>query len=218
MEQRLQSYYFDQILPQWLLRISSIEPKNSRARQAPRARIAASPTGASVQHIAFPTDIYYSNSLQIPRLQKIVLNRGLGDVSPKILESSLQEFQKITGQKALIQYSKKSIAGFHLRKKMPVGVSVTLRRSLMYGFLDRLINLALPRIRDFPGLSVQSFDGRGNYNFGLDEQLMFPEINYDQIQQIRGMDIAIVTTAKTDREGFVLLQAFGMPFQKTSFS
>lgn len=203
MVQRLQSFYFDQILPQWLLRfdsVSSIEPKKHSS------------------HIESPpqADIYYSNSYQIPRLQKIVLNRGLGDASPKILESSLQEFQKITGQKALIQYSKKSIAGFHLRKKMPVGVSVTLRRSFMYGFLDRLINLALPRIRDFSGLSVQSFDGRGNYNFGLDEQLMFPEINYDQIQQIRGMDIAIVTTAKTDREGFALLQAFGMPFQKSS--
>ena len=121
----------------------------------------------------------------------------------------------ISGQKALIQYSKKSIAGFHLRKKMPVGVSVTLRRNFMYGFLDRLINLALPRIRDFPGLSLKSFDGCGNYNFGLDEQLMFPEVHYDQIQQIRGMDIAIVTTAQTDREGFALLQAFGMPFQKS---
>nr|AYC64319.1 ribosomal protein L5 [Pseudochlorodesmis sp. HV01306a] len=163
-------------------------------------------------------DIQYSNSYQIPKLKKIVLNRGLGDASQntKVLESSLQEFQKITGQKALIHYSKKSIAGFHLRKKMPVGVAVTLRRNFMYGFLDRLINLALPRIRDFPGLPLQSFDGCGNYNFGLDEQLMFPEIHYDQIQQIRGMDIAIVTTAKNDREGFALLQAFGFPFQQSS--
>nr|AYC63937.1 ribosomal protein L5 [Flabellia petiolata] len=160
----------------------------------------------------------YSNPSQVPRLNKIVLNRGLGDASQntKILESSLKEFQKITGQKALIQYSKKSVAAFHLRKKMPIGVRVTLRRNFMYGFLDRLINLALPRIRDFPGLPLESFDGCGNYNFGLDEQLMFPEIQYDQIQQIRGMDIAIVTTAKTDSEGFALLQAFGMPFQKSS--
>nr|AOP19083.1 ribosomal protein L5 [Halimeda discoidea] len=154
----------------------------------------------------------YSNSLQIPRLEKIVLNRGLGAQNTQIFESSLQELQTITGQKALIQYSKKSIAGFHLRKKMPVGVAVTLRKNFMYGFLDRLINLALPRIRDFPGLSLKSFDGRGNYNFGLDEQLMFPEIHYDQIQQIRGMDITIVTTAQTDQEGLALLQEFGMPF------
>nr|YP_009519675.1 ribosomal protein L5 [Udotea flabellum]AYC65663.1 ribosomal protein L5 [Udotea flabellum] len=174
MTQRLQNYFFEQILSQW--------PEK--------------------------------NPSQIPRLQKIVLNRGLGDVNTQIFESSLEEFQKITGQKALIRYSKKSIAGFHLRKKMPVGISVTLRRNFMYGFLDRLINLALPRIRDFPGLPLHSFDGYGNYNFGLDEQLMFPEIHYDQIQQIRGMDIAIVTTAKTDSEALALLQAFGMPFQK----
>ena len=158
----------------------------------------------------------YPHLSQVPKLQKIVLNRGLGDVSQNIFDSSLQEFQKITGQKALLQYSKKSIAGFQLRKKMPVGIAVTLRRDFMYGFLDRLINLALPRIRDFPGLSLQSFDGCGNYNFGLDEQLMFPEISYDQIQQVRGMDIAIVTTAKTDKEGFMLLQAFGLPFQRSS--
>ena len=198
MAQRLQSYFFDYIRPSWL---------NYSVQQPDLLKINPS----------FPTDIYYSNPSQIPRLQKIVLNRGLGDASKntKILESSLREFQIISGQKALIQYSKKSIAGFHLRKKMPVGVSVTLRRNFMYGFLDRLINLALPRIRDFPGLSLKSFDGCGNYNFGLDEQLMFPEVHYNQIQQIRGMDIAIVTTAKTDREGLALLQAFGMPFQKS---
>lgn len=144
-------------------------------------------------------------------LEKIVLNRGLS--SQNTVESSLQEFQIITGQKALIKYSKKSIAGFNLRKKMPIGVTVTLRKNFMYGFLDRLINLALPRIRDFPGLPLQSFDGWGNYNFGLDEQLMFPEIHYDQIQQIRGMDITIVTTVHTDQEGVALLKQFGMPFR-----
>ena len=200
MTQRLQSYFFDQIIPFW--RISgqmALGPLESSKTVDAKAKI------VSLQ------------AAKIPRLKKIVLNRGLGDASQntKFLESSLGEFQKITGQKALIQYSKKSIAGFHLRKKMPVGISVTLRRNFMYGFLDRLINLALPRIRDFPGLSLKSFDGCGNYNFGLDEQLMFPEIHYDQIQQIRGMDIAIVTTAKTDREGFTLLQAFGMPFQQS---
>lgn len=150
------------------------------------------------------------------QLKKIVLNRGLGDASKNtnIVESSLREFQQITGQKALIRYSKKSIAGFNIRQKTPVGISVTLRRSWMYDFLDRLIHLALPRLRDFTGLSERSFDGCGNYNFGLDEQLMFPEIHYDQIQQIRGMDIAIVTTALTDSEGFQLLQKLGLPFQK----
>ena len=216
MPQRLQSYFFDYILPSWSDSVvqqtdfsktdnSFLQPKY--AEKYTDLRLSEKP----------PTDVYYSHPSQIPRLQKIVLNRGLGDASKntKILESSLREFQMISGQKALIQYSKKSIAGFHLRKKMPVGVSVTLRRNFMYGFLDRLINLALPRIRDFPGLSLKSFDGCGNYNFGLDEQLMFPEVHYDQIQQIRGMDIAIVTTAQTDREGFALLQAFGMPFQKS---
>ena len=150
---------------------------------------------------------------QIPQLQKIVINRGIGEASTEIFDSSLYEFRKITGQKALIRYSKKPIAGFNLKKKIPIGISITLRRNFMYGFLDRLINLALPRIRDFTGLSLKSFDGCGNYNLGLDEQLMFPEIHYDKIQQIRGMDIAIVTTAKTDSEALILLQALGMPFQ-----
>nr|AYC64015.1 ribosomal protein L5 [Halimeda micronesica] len=182
---RLQTYFLNNILPRWLK---------------------SSPTN---------TVIHYSNSLQVPRLEKIVLNRGApaSSGSQLIFESSLQEFQKISGQKALIHYSKKSIAGFNLRKKMPVGVAVTLRKNFMYGFLDRLINLALPRIRDFPGLPLQSFDGLGNYNFGLDEQLMFPEIHYDHIQQIRGMNITIVTTAQTDQEGLALLKEFGMPFR-----
>lgn len=208
MTQRLQSYFYDQILPQWLTDSST----NASDREFSKKK-------NETLKIVLATENFhanYSNISQVPKLKKIVLNRGLGDAThnSKILESSLQEFQKITGQKALIQYSKKSIAGFHLRKKMPVGVSVTLRRNFMYGFLDRLINLALPRIRDFSGLSLQSFDGCGNYNFGIDEQLMFPEIHYDQIQQIRGMDITLVTTAKTDREGLALLRAFGMPFQK----
>ena len=200
MTQRLQNYFFDKIIPFW-----------RSSGQMALGHLDISKT------VDAQAKIVSLREAKIPRLKKIVLNRGLGDASQntKFLESSLREFQKITGQKALIQYSKKSIAGFHLRKKMPVGISVTLRRNFMYGFLDRLINLALPRIRDFPGLSLKSFDGCGNYNFGLDEQLMFPEIHYDQIQQIRGMDIAIVTTAKTDREGFTLLQAFGMPFQQS---
>lgn len=200
MTQRIQNYFFDKILPQVLVS-SKVENKSKQLEKQDQIAL---------------SEFYYLNETQVPKLEKIVLNRGLGDASqnPKILESSLQEFQKITGQKAITNYSKKSIASFNLRKKMPIGVSVTLRRNFMYGFLDRLINLALPRIRDFPGLSLHSFDGSGNYSFGLDEQLMFPEINYDQIKQIRGMDIVIVTTAKTDKESFALLQAFGMPFQK----
>jgi large subunit ribosomal protein L5 len=157
----------------------------------------------------------YKNTLQTPRIQKIVINRGLGDASQnaKILESSLKELTIIAGQKGVITRSKKAIAGFKLRQKMPVGVSVTLRGERMYGFLDRLINLALPRIRDFQGISPKSFDGHGNYSLGLEEQLMFPEIDYDKIDQIRGMDISIITTSKNDQEGFALLKEFGMPFK-----
>ena len=158
----------------------------------------------------------YKNPLQAPRLEKIVINRGLGDASQNanLVEPCLQELSSISGQKGVVTRSKKSIAGFKLREKTPVGVSVTLRGDRMYCFLDRLINLALPRIRDFQGISVKSFDGQGNYSFGLNEQLMFPEIEYDKIQQIRGMDISIVTTSKTDVEGFALLTAFGMPFKQ----
>ena len=157
----------------------------------------------------------YKNTLQAPRIQKVVINRGLGDASQnaKILDSSLKELTIIAGQKGVITRSKKAIAGFKLRQKMPVGVSVTLRGERMYGFLDRLINLALPRIRDFQGISPKSFDGHGNYSLGLEEQLMFPEIDYDKIDQIRGMDISIITTSKNDQEGLALLKEFGMPFK-----
>lgn len=157
----------------------------------------------------------YKNQLQAPRIKKIVINRGLGDASQnaKILDSSLKELTIIAGQKGIITRSKKAIAGFKLRQKMPVGVSVTLRGERMYGFLDRLINLALPRIRDFQGISSKSFDGHGNYSLGLEEQLMFPEIDYDKIDQVRGMDISIITTSKNDQEGLALLKEFGMPFK-----
>ena len=157
----------------------------------------------------------YKNTLQAPRIQKVVINRGLGDASQnaKILDSSLKELTIIAGQKGVITRSKKAIAGFKLRQKMPVGVSVTLRGERMYGFLDRLINLALPRIRDFQGISPKSFDGHGNYSLGLEEQLMFPEIDYDKIDQIRGMDISIITTSRSDQEGLALLKEFGMPFK-----
>nr|YP_009367640.1 ribosomal protein L5 [Pseudocharacium americanum]YP_009367729.1 ribosomal protein L5 [Ignatius tetrasporus]ARK14601.1 ribosomal protein L5 [Pseudocharacium americanum]ARK14690.1 ribosomal protein L5 [Ignatius tetrasporus] len=158
----------------------------------------------------------YKNKYQIPSIDKIVINRGIGDASQnsKILESALKELSLITGQKGIITRSKKAIAGFKLRQKMPVGVSVTLRGERMYGFLDRLIHLALPRIRDFQGISPSSFDGSGNYSLGLEEQLMFPEIDYDKIDQIRGMDITIVTTSKNDQEALVLLKEFGLPFNE----
>ena len=157
----------------------------------------------------------YQNTLQAPRIQKVVINRGLGDASQnaKILDSSLKELTIIAGQKGVITRSKKAIAVFKLRQKMPVGVTVTLRGERMYGFLDRLINLALPRIRDFQGISPKSFDGHGNYSLGLEEQLMFPEIDYDKIDQIRGMDISIITTSRNDQEGLALLKEFGMPFK-----
>nr|YP_010733702.1 ribosomal protein L5 [Gayralia brasiliensis]YP_010733776.1 ribosomal protein L5 [Monostroma nitidum]WEG92973.1 ribosomal protein L5 [Gayralia brasiliensis]WEG93047.1 ribosomal protein L5 [Monostroma nitidum] len=159
----------------------------------------------------------YKNKHQVPVIEKIVMNRGLGDASQntKILESSLQELSFIAGQRGVLTRSKKSIAAFKLREKMPVGVSVTLRGDRMYAFLDRLINLALPRIRDFQGINPKSFDGLGNYSLGLEEQLMFPEIDYDKIDQIRGMDISIITTAKKDSEGFQILKEFGMPFKES---
>lgn len=157
----------------------------------------------------------YKNKHQVPALEKIVINRGLGDASQnaKLVESSSKELSIITGQQGILTRAKKAIAGFKLREKMPVGVVVTLRGERMYAFLDRLVNLALPRIRDFQGMSPKSFDGHGNYSLGLDEQLMFPEIDYDKIDQVRGMDISIVTTARTDQESTALLKAFGMPFK-----
>ncbi|CAD5941867.1 50S ribosomal protein L5 [Planktothrix tepida] len=157
----------------------------------------------------------YENIHQVPKIVKITVNRGLGEASQnaKALESSINELAVITGQKPVVTRAKKAIAGFKIRKGMPVGVMVTLRSDRMYAFLDRLINLSLPRIRDFRGVSGKSFDGRGNYSLGVREQLIFPEINYDSIDQIRGLDIAIVTTAKTDEEGRALLKEMGMPFR-----
>jgi large subunit ribosomal protein L5 len=157
----------------------------------------------------------YTNIHQVPKVVKIIVNRGLGEASQnaKALESSINELAVITGQKPVVTRAKKAIAGFKLRKGMPVGVMVTLRGDRMYAFLDRLINLSLPRIRDFRGVSPKSFDGRGNYSLGVREQLMFPEIDYDSIDQIRGMDISIVTSANTDEEGRALLKEMGMPFR-----
>jgi len=157
----------------------------------------------------------YQNIHQVPKLIKVTVNRGLGEASQnvKALEASVAELAVITGQKPVITRAKKAIAGFKIRQGMPVGVMVTLRSDRMYSFLDRLINLALPRIRDFRGISPRSFDGRGNYTLGIREQLIFPEISYDSIDQIRGMDISIITSANTDEEGRALLREIGMPFR-----
>jgi large subunit ribosomal protein L5 len=157
----------------------------------------------------------YTNIHQVPKVIKVTVNRGLGDASQnaKALESSIKELSVITGQKPIVTRAKKAIAAFKLRQGMPVGVMVTLRSERMYAFLDRLIGLALPRIRDFRGVSPNSFDGRGNYSLGVREQLIFPEIDYDSIDQIRGMDISIITTANTDEEGRALLKEMGMPFR-----
>ena len=157
----------------------------------------------------------YTNLHQVPKVIKITINRGLGEASQnaKALESSQAELATITGQKPVVTRAKQAIAGFKIRKGMPVGVMVTLRSERMYAFLDRLINLARPRIRDFRGISANSFDGRGNYSLGIREQLIFPEIDYDSIDQIRGMDVSIITTAQSDEEGRALLKAMGMPFR-----
>jgi large subunit ribosomal protein L5 len=156
----------------------------------------------------------YTNVHEVPKITKIVINRGLGEASKnnKALETSIKEIASISGQQPVVTKSRKAVAGFKIRENVPVGIAVTLRKELMYSFLERLINLSLPRIRDFKGISVKSFDGRGNYNLGIKEQLMFPEIEYDKVDQIRGFDIAITTTAKTQQEGIALLKALGMPF------
>lgn len=158
----------------------------------------------------------YQNTHQVPKLVKVTINRGLGEAAnnAKALESSLNEIATIAGQKPVVTRAKKAIASFKIRQGMPVGIMVTLRGDRMYAFLDRLINLALPRIRDFRGISPKSFDGRGNYSLGIREQLIFPEIEYDRIDQIRGMDISIITTANTDEEGRALLKEMGMPFRE----
>lgn len=157
----------------------------------------------------------YQNQHQVPRIEKIVINRGIGEASQntKIVDYCLEELTMITGQKGCVTRSKKSIAGFKLRENMPVGIVVTLRNEHMYGFLDRFIHLALPRIRDFQGIQATSIDQQGNYTIGLEEQLMFPEVEYEKIDKVRGMDISIVTSCQTQLEGYSLLKQFGMPFK-----
>ena len=156
----------------------------------------------------------YANPMQVPKLEKIVLNMGVGEATQykKKVDTAAAELELIAGQKPVITKAKKSIAQFKLREGMPIGVKVTLRRERMYEFLDRLVTIALPRVRDFRGLNPKSFDGRGNYAMGLKEQIVFPEINYDRIEKVRGMDVIVTTTAKTDEEARELLRLFGFPF------
>lgn len=158
----------------------------------------------------------YKNPMQVPKLDKIVINIGLGEAKDnhKLLDAAIKDLETISGQKAVICKAKKSVANFKLREGMPIGCKVTLRGEKMYEFADRLINLALPRVRDFRGVNPNAFDGRGNYALGIKEQLIFPEIEYDKVEKVLGMDIIFVTTAKTDEEGRELLKLFGMPFAK----
>jgi large subunit ribosomal protein L5 len=157
----------------------------------------------------------YTNPMQVPRLEKLLINMGLGEAiqNIKVLDSAMEEIKAITGQKPVATKARRSIANFKLRKGMPIGCMVTLRKKRMYEFFDRLVNIALPRVRDFKGVSGKSFDGRGNYSLGIREQIIFPEIDYDTIDKIKGLNIIIVTTAKTDEEGKALLRLLGMPFK-----
>lgn len=165
---------------------------------------------------ALMNEFHYDNVMQVPKLEKIIINISVGEAkeNPKALESAVQDLTTISGQKPIIIKAKKSVANFKLREGMPIATKVTLRRDKMYYFFDKLISIALPRVRDFRGISDTSFDGRGNYALGIKEQLIFPEINYDEIDAIRGMDIIIVTTAKNDEEAKAFLTLMGMPFKK----
>lgn len=157
----------------------------------------------------------YANPMQVPRVSKITLNMGVGEAATnkKVLENAVADMAKISGQKPIVTISRVSVASFKIRDGWPIGCKVTLRRAKMFEFLDRLVNVSLPRVRDFRGVSAKSFDGRGNYNMGVKEQIIFPEIDYDQVDAVRGMDIAIITTAKTDAEARALLEAFRFPFR-----
>lgn len=160
-------------------------------------------------------DFGFKNVMQVPKLDRIVVNMGLGEAvqNAKLIESAVEELSAITGRKPVVTRAKKSIAGFKLREGMPIGVMVTLRGVQMYDFLDRLISIALPRTRDFKGISPKAFDGRGNYTLGIREQIVFPEVNYDRIDSIKGMNVTLVTTAETDEQGRALLKSLGMPFR-----
>ncbi|MGD2075468.1 MAG: 50S ribosomal protein L5 [Gammaproteobacteria bacterium] len=157
----------------------------------------------------------YKNVMEVPRISKITLNMGVGEAvgDRKIMENAMSDMERISGQKPIVRKARKSVAGFKIREGWPIGCKVTLRRERMYEFLDRLINIAIPRVRDFRGMNPRSFDGQGNYNMGVREQIIFPEIHYDKIDALRGMDISITTTARTDEEGRALLAAFNFPFK-----
>jgi len=160
-------------------------------------------------------ELKLGNLMEVPRITKITLNMGLGEAvgDKKVIENALSDLEKIAGQKPVVTHARKSIAGFKIREGWPIGVKVTLRRERMYEFLDRLLSIALPRVRDFRGLSIKSFDGKGNYSLGVREQIIFPEIDYDKIDKLRGLDICVSTSARTDEEGRALLRAFSFPFR-----
>jgi large subunit ribosomal protein L5 len=165
---------------------------------------------------ALVKEFNYKNPMQVPKLEKIVINMGLGEAisNVKIIDTAVQELAAITGQKPIVNKAKKSIATFKLRQGMPIGCSVTLRKKIMYEFFDRLVNAALPKVRDFRGISPNAFDGRGNFSIGLQEQIIFPEIEYDKVEKVKGMNVTIVTTAKTDAEARFLLKMMGVPFKQ----
>ncbi len=192
---------------------AAIMPKAVSNTQAVPARFAAKYAKEVVP--ALVKQFGYKNPMEVPKLQKIVINMGLGQAvtNPKIIDSAVEELRAITGQKPVVTRAKKAIASFKLREGVPIGAMVTLRRERMWEFFDRLVTVALPRTRDFRGVSRRAFDGKGNYTLGLKEQIIFPEINYDRIDVIKGMNISFVTTAKTDEEGRALLQHMGMPFR-----
>lgn len=201
--------------------------KNTKEAAAPKAEKTAKPKAAEpkttrMQQVylkevreKMQKEFNYTNPMQMPRIEKISVNMGVGAAAAdgKAIDSAIAELTAITGQKPLVTLSKKSIAGFKLRQNIPIGCKVTLRKHRMYEFLDRLVTIALPRVRDFRGLSPKSFDGKGNYSLGLKEQIVFPEINYDRIDKVRGMDITIVTSARTNEEAKALLAAFNFPFR-----
>ncbi len=204
------------------------KPKGGKKADAPAAQAArhSGPREKVIARLAtmYPKEIVpalmkrfkYKSVMQVPRLEKIVINIGVGQATqdPKLVEAAARDLEQIVGQKVVITRAKKSISNFHLREKMPIGCRVTLRRAIMYEFLDRFISVSVPRLRDFRGLSDKSFDGRGNYTIGVKEHTIFPEIDVDKIAKIFGMDVTIVTTAKTDEEAYELLKSFGMPFVK----
>ncbi len=192
--------------------------KETKAAPAPKIKIKARLSDIYKKEIIpdLMKKFSYKNVMQVPQLHKIVVNMGVGDAvaDPKILDEAVKELETITGQKASIRKARKAISNFKLRQGVNIGAVVTLRRERMYEFLDRLINIALPRVRDFRGLSDKSFDGRGNYSLGIKEQIIFPEINVDRIVKVLGMDVTIVTSARSDNEAYELLQSFGFPFRK----